>query len=116
MGGICRNPYDLELSCGTSSTGTGASVASGMGVIGIGTDTTGSILFPATFCGVWGLRPPIDLRILDGVLSLNSIYSIDAVGPMTKNLDDLILAYNIMQANSSTSQDYGMFRFCVKHI
>lgn len=97
MGGICKNPYDVTKSCGTSSSGTGASVSSGMGVIGIGTDTTGSILFPATFCGVWGLRPPIDGNVLDGVLTLNNVYSIDTVGPMTKHLDDLIVAYEIMQ-------------------
>src|SRR5579883_1929676 len=107
MGGVCKNPYDLTKSCGTSSTGSGASVASGMGIIGIGTDTTGSIVFPSTYNGLWGLRPLIDLASLDGVITRNNLYTTDVVGPMTKNLDDLILAYSIINGyQSGVSRNY----------
>ena len=106
MGGTCNNPYDLTKSCGTSSTGIGASMSGGLAVIGIGTDTTGSILFPATFNGVWGLRTPIDLTWLDGVFSFNNIHSIDTVGPMARHLDDLILAYDIMKGGDKMVRNF----------
>lgn len=106
MGGLCKNPFDLERSCGVSSSGTGASIASGMGVLGIGTDTSGSILLPAAYCGLWGLRPPIENSVLDGILTLNSVFSRDTIGPITKYLDDLILAYSIMQRDVKIYDDY----------
>jgi len=89
-------------------------VASGMGIIGIGTDTTGSIVFPSTYNGLWGLRPLIDLASLDGVITRNNLYTTDVVGPMTKNLDDLILAYSIMKGDQSrmskSFQSNGLFK------
>ena len=106
MGGLCKNPYDLDRSCGVSSGGTGASVASGMGVLGIGTDTSGSILLPSAYCGLWGLRPPLDTSAIQGVLSMNTIYLRDTVGPLAKYLDDIVLAYSIIQRNVNIYDKY----------
>lgn len=55
-GSMCRNPFNLSLSCGGSSSGSGAAIATGMAIVSIGTDTTGSILIPSCFNGIFGLR------------------------------------------------------------
>ena len=55
--GITRNPWDLNVTAGGSSGGTGAAVAAGMATLGVGTDLGGSIRTPAAFNGIAGLRP-----------------------------------------------------------
>ena len=92
--GLCNNPFNLNRTCSASSSGSGASIAAGFAVVSLGTDTGGSIIGPASFMGLWGYRPPHKLETLDGVfpLEVNS----DTVGPMTKNLDDLILTHSVL--------------------
>ncbi len=67
-GGQCMNPFNPNRSCGASSTGTGASVTSGMGIIGIGTDTDGSIISPSSFYGLFGLRTELGATPMDGII------------------------------------------------
>jgi amidase len=55
--GLTKNPWDERISCGGSSGGAGAAVASGMGAVGHGNDIGGSVRFPALHCGVAGLKP-----------------------------------------------------------
>ena len=55
--GLTLNPWDARISCGGSSGGAAAAVASGICAIGHGNDVAGSIRFPAMHCGVAGLKP-----------------------------------------------------------
>lgn len=128
MGGLCHNPFDLTRTCSGSSSGSAAGIAGGLAIIGLGTDTAFSILSPSSFAGLFGLRPPIggDNRSggggglmmgppLDGILPL--FLRSDTVGPMVKNLDDLVLVYSVMNADPSIYKRCvnccGCFLYCL---
>ena len=68
--GPARNPHDPSRSPGGSSGGSGASVAAGMALASIGTDTGGSIRIPAAACGIVGLKPSFGDVSIDGVVPL----------------------------------------------
>ena len=78
--GPARNPHDPTRSPGGSSGGSGASVASGMAMASIGTDTGGSIRIPAAACGIVGLKPSFGEVSADGVVPLSR--TLDHVGPL----------------------------------
>lgn len=99
LGGECLNPWDYTRSCGPSSTGSGAGISSGMGVIGLGTDTEGSIMNPSAFGSLFGLRPPHGILSMDGIFP--AFMKQDVVGPMSKYFNDMLLAYSIMSGNIS---------------
>ncbi|WP_052947560.1 amidase [Aneurinibacillus tyrosinisolvens] len=84
--GQCNNPWDIQRTAGGSSTGSGASVAAGIGFASIGTDTGGSIRGPATFCGIVGLKPTHEKVSRKGVFPLS--HSLDHVGPLTRTVRD----------------------------
>ena len=85
--GACRNPWNPARWAGGSSSGSGAAVAAGLVGFALGTETWGSILCPAAFCGVTGLRPTYGRVSRAGVMPLNT-YN-DAVGPMAKSVREL---------------------------
>jgi Asp-tRNA(Asn)/Glu-tRNA(Gln) amidotransferase A subunit family amidase len=89
-----RNPWDLTTSPGGSSGGSAAAVAAGIAPIGIGTDTGGSVRVPAALCGVFGLKVTHGRVPLTGVYPLAA--SLDTVGPMAGNVEDLAAAYSVM--------------------
>ncbi|CAF0999341.1 unnamed protein product [Brachionus calyciflorus] len=103
LGGACKNPYDLKRTCGTSSSGSAASVTSGLTLISLGTDSTGSIIGPASINSIYGLRPPHGALNMSGIISLYKRE--DTVGPFANYVDDLVLAYSIM-AKNQTIYDY----------
>ena len=78
--GPVRNPWDTSRIPGGSSGGSGASLAAGMCVGSIGSDTGGSIRIPAAFCGVAGLRPSIGRISCRGSVPVSARF--DTVGPM----------------------------------
>lgn len=104
MGGACRNPYDTRRTCATSSSGSAASIASGMAVASLGTDTAGSITYPSAMNGLYGLRPALDTIKMNGVLPL--MHYQDTVGPITKNIDDLVAVYSALASNFSIFDEY----------
>ena len=89
--GETRNPRNLKYTPGGSSSGSGASVAAGFCDIAIGTQTCGSIIRPAGYCGVIGYKPSFGRINRDGVLLFSR--SMDHVGIISKNLNllDIVL-------------------------
>jgi aspartyl-tRNA(Asn)/glutamyl-tRNA(Gln) amidotransferase subunit A len=79
-------PYDRATGRipGGSSSGAGVSVADGMVVAGIGTDTGGSVRIPAAFCGVVGFKPTARRVPLDGTYPLS--FSLDSIGPLARSV------------------------------
>jgi aspartyl-tRNA(Asn)/glutamyl-tRNA(Gln) amidotransferase subunit A len=89
--GPARNPYDLSRSAGGSSGGSAISVAAGMALASIGTDTGGSIRIPAAACGVVGLKPGYGEVSADRVVPLSR--ALDHVGPLARSVTDAWLVY-----------------------
>jgi aspartyl-tRNA(Asn)/glutamyl-tRNA(Gln) amidotransferase subunit A len=81
-----RNPWNTDHFTAGSSSGTGAAVAAGMILCGIGTDTGGSIRGPAALCGIAGLKPTYGLVSRAGVAP--AAFSLDHIGPMAWNAED----------------------------
>ena len=86
-GGQTRNPHALDRSPSGSSGGTGAGLAAAFGLMGIGSDTGGSIRGPASFNGIAGLKPTRGLMSRDGVIPLG--LSFDTSGPMARSVYDV---------------------------
>jgi aspartyl-tRNA(Asn)/glutamyl-tRNA(Gln) amidotransferase subunit A len=84
--GETKNPWDKSCwTCGSSS-GSGAIVAAGLAAFAIGTETWGSIVCPAAFCGISGLRPTYGRVSRYGAMAL--AYSMDKIGPMARSAED----------------------------
>ena len=94
-----RNPWDVSTSPGGSSGGSGAAVASGSCLVALGSDTGGSIRIPAAVCGTVGLKPTYGRASRFGVASLS--WSLDHVGPLTRNVTDAALVLNAMAGYDS---------------
>jgi len=88
--GLVQNPRRIGWHPGSSSSGAGAAVAAGLGVVGIGTDTGGSVRIPASLCGVVGLKPTTGSISLEGVIPLS--WTLDAVGPLARRVKDVTVA------------------------
>jgi Asp-tRNA(Asn)/Glu-tRNA(Gln) amidotransferase A subunit family amidase len=84
-----RNPHDPGRTPGGSSSGSAAAVAAGMVPLAIGTQTNGSVIRPAAFCGVYGYKPSQGLISRTGILAQSPL--LDTVGVMAANLEDLAL-------------------------
>jgi AtzE family amidohydrolase len=93
--GPTRNPHNLEHVAGGSSGGSGAAVAAGMVPLTLGSDTNGSIRVPASFCGIWGLKPTFGRLTREG--SFPFVNALDHLGPLAANLDLLATSYDVMQ-------------------
>jgi len=84
--GAAKNPWDTKCwTCGSSS-GSGAIVAGALAAFAIGTETWGSIVCPAAFCGVSGLRPTYGRVSRYGAMALS--YSMDKIGPLARSAED----------------------------
>ena len=81
-----RNPWDLERHTGGSSTGSGAATAGFLCATSLGEDTGGSVRFPASWCGLVGLRPSWGRVSRYGLRP--GVWSMDTLGPITRTVDD----------------------------
>jgi Asp-tRNA(Asn)/Glu-tRNA(Gln) amidotransferase A subunit family amidase len=92
--GPTRNPHDPERTPGGSSSGSAAAVAAGMVPLAIGSQTNGSIIRPASFCGAFAMKPSHGLVSRAGALLLSR--TLDHIGPFARTLDDLALMLDAM--------------------
>jgi aspartyl-tRNA(Asn)/glutamyl-tRNA(Gln) amidotransferase subunit A len=81
-----RNPWDIDTYTGGSSSGSGAATAAFLCATSLGEDTGGSIRFPATWCGLVGIRPSWGLVSRHGVM--RGVWSMDTVGPISRTVED----------------------------
>lgn len=89
-----RNPWNLKYSAGGSSTGSAVSVAAGLAMGSVGSDSGGSIRIPAALCGLAGLNPTYGRIGKSGVIPLS--YSMGAIGPLTRSVHDAALMLEVM--------------------
>jgi aspartyl-tRNA(Asn)/glutamyl-tRNA(Gln) amidotransferase subunit A len=80
------NPWDPTRWSGGSSSGSGIAVAAGLVTYALGSETSGSILTPAAFCGVTGLRPTYGLVSRHGAMALS--WTLDKIGPLCRSAED----------------------------
>lgn len=80
------NPWDATRWAGGSSSGSGAAVAAGMVPFALGSETNGSIITPAAFCGVTALRPTYGLVSRAGAMPL--AWTMDKIGPFARSVED----------------------------
>lgn len=92
--GPTRNPLNPVLSPGGSSSGSAASVASGLVPMALGSDTGGSIRLPAAWTGIYGLKPTYGLVSRYGLISYSD--SLDQIGPMAGSIFDLELLFGVI--------------------
>ncbi len=92
--GYVGNPLHPGHVSGGSSGGNAAALALGVGALGLGTDTAGSIRIPSAACGTVGFKPPHGVVPLEGCLPLSP--SFDVAGPMARTVRDCAVAYSIL--------------------
>ena len=92
--GPTRNPHDLTRTPAGSSSGSAAAVADFMVPIAIGTQTTGSTIRPASFCGVFGYRPTYGEHRMHGVMEASG--SLDTLGILARSVEDIALYRDVL--------------------
>ncbi len=95
--GKTRNPHDSGRTPGGSSSGSVAAVASGMVPLAVGSQTNGSVIRPASFCGVVGFKPSFGAIPRTGVLKLSA--SLDQMGVFARSVEDAAFAELLMGAD-----------------
>ena len=101
--GKTRNPRDLKRTPGGSSSGSAAAVAAGMVPLALGSQTNGSMIRPAAFCGVFGVKPSHGLISRAGALTLSR--TLDHVGAFARSIDDLALVLDVLVGQDSADPD-----------
>ncbi len=95
-GGLTRNPHALDRNTSGSSSGTGSAIAAGLGVIGVGTETDGSIVSPSCRNGLVGLKPTVGRVSRDGIIPIS--HTQDTAGPMTRTVADAAALMQVISA------------------
>lgn len=98
--GPVKNPWNLKCFAGGSSGGSGASVAAGMSVVSIGSDTGGSIRIPAAFNGLAGLRPTIGRISRSGSVAVSARF--DSLGPLARRVSDVARTFEVIAGHDPT--------------
>lgn len=106
FGGMTRNPWNIAQGSSGSSAGSASAVSAGLVPFAIGTETLGSIVSPATVCGVTGLRPTYGRVSRYGAMALS--WSMDKIGPICRDVEDCAIVFNAIygkDANDPTLID-----------
>jgi amidase len=93
-GGLTHNPYALDRNPCGSSSGTGAAVSANLCVAGVGTETDGSVVCPASANGLAGLKPTVGLVSRSGIVPIS--HSQDTAGPMARTVRDVAILLSTM--------------------
>ena len=96
-GGLTRNPHALDRSASGSSSGSAVAVAASLCAAAVGTETDGSILSPASVCGIVGLKPTVGLISRSGIVPI--AHSQDTAGPMARSVRDCALLLSALVGN-----------------
>ena len=98
--GVTRNPWQLNRNPGGSSSGAAAACAAGYGPLHVGTDIGGSVRIPASFCGIYGLKPSL------GRVPIHPPFMGRVAGPMTRTVLDAALLMNIISRPDPGHRDF----------
>jgi Asp-tRNA(Asn)/Glu-tRNA(Gln) amidotransferase A subunit family amidase len=101
-----RNPRNLEHTPGGSSSGSAAAVAAGMIPVAVGEQTRGSILRPASFCGITGFKASYGLLSMEGVLPLAK--SLDTLGFFTHTPSDMLALWDCLGHPVGQTEDFAL--------
>lgn len=101
-----RNPRNLEHTPGGSSSGSAAAVAAGMVPLALGTQTRGSVLRPASYCGVTGFKPTYGMVPMDGVLAFAK--SLDTLGFFTHTPDDMLRLWEALGHSLGIDEQFNL--------
>src|SRR5215471_21583885 len=99
---VTRNPLNLAHTPGGSSSGSAAAVADHMVHVAFGTQTGGSVLRPASFCGVVGYKPTYNLICRGGIKF--AAESRDTIGLIARSIDDVDIVMSVLTARSLTKR------------
>lgn len=101
MGGQTLNPYGrLQFGTGGSSSGSGAAVAANLAAVTVGSETSGSILSPASSNSAVGLKPTTGALSRSGIVPISS--TLDTAGPITRSVADAVVLFNAMAGYDET--------------
>jgi amidase len=117
-GGLTRNPYALDRNPSGSSSGSAVAVASNLCPVAIGTETDGSLLCPASVCGIVAIKPTVGLISRTGVVPIS--HTQDTPGPMARTVRDAAILLGVLagvdpqdaattEGEQHASQDYTKF-------
>ncbi|HUL61390.1 MAG TPA: amidase [Anaeromyxobacteraceae bacterium] len=93
-GGLTRNPYVLDRNASGSSSGSAAALAANLCAVAVGTETDGSVVSPASVCGVVGVKPTVGLLSRAGIIPISA--SQDTAGPMARTVRDAAILLGAM--------------------
>jgi Asp-tRNA(Asn)/Glu-tRNA(Gln) amidotransferase A subunit family amidase len=102
FGGSTKNPWNPTASSSGSSAGPAAATSAGLVGFGIGTETRGSIISPASTCGVVGLRPTYGRISRYGAMGLS--WTMDKVGPICRSVEDCALVFNAIYGSDGRDE------------
>jgi amidase len=112
-GGQTKNPYVLDRNPCGSSAGTGTAIAANLAVVGVGSETDGSIICPASMTGLVGIKPTVGLVSRDGIIPIS--HSQDTAGPMARSVADAATLLAAMtgrdEADPATAGGFGRTAF-----